>query len=166
MSFQPNDRINQIWSHPLYQEQYLLLQECEKTRIFCGHSLEHFLAVGRLMWIYNLEEEASLSKELIYAAALLHDIGRGLQYRDGIPHDRAGIMLAEKILPECGFQQEEIRPVLTAIGEHRQSGKGSQTDRLGAYLYRADKACRNCMVCPAEKECNWSEEKKNLMIKD
>ncbi|MCQ2509486.1 MAG: HD domain-containing protein [Lachnospiraceae bacterium] len=166
MSFQMNDRVNRIWSHPMYQEQYQLLQECEKTREFCGHTLEHFLAVGRLMWIYNLESQAGLDKELIYAAALLHDIGRGLQYKDGIPHDEAGVKLSEVILPECGFQDEEIQPILAAIGEHRQSGSKSRTALLGEYLYRADKACRNCLVCPAEKECNWSAEKKNMMIKD
>lgn len=166
MSFQKGDRINRIWSHPLYQEHYQLLQECEKTREFCGHSMEHFLDVARLMWIYNLESGSGLEKEMIYAAALLHDIGRGLQYRDQIPHDEAGVKLAAEILPECGFQEEEIQPILKAIGEHRQSGAKERSALLGEFLYRADKACRNCLVCPAEKDCNWSAEKKNMHIKD
>lgn len=162
MGFQ--ERVNRIWLHPLYQEQYQLLQECEKTREFCGHSLEHFLSVGRLMWIYNLEDQAGLSRELVYAAALLHDIGRGLQYREGIPHEEAGIRLSEKILPECGYTANEICSVLTAIGEHRGGNEGIVSEQLGAYLYKADKASRNCMTCPAEKECNWPAERKNLQI--
>ena len=38
--------------------------------------MEHFLDVARLMYIYNLEDQAGFSKEMIYAAGLLHDIGR------------------------------------------------------------------------------------------
>lgn len=166
MSFQKEDRVNRIWSHPLYQEQYRLLQECEKTREFCGHTLEHFLDVARLTWIYNLENESGLDKETVYAAALLHDIGRALQYTQGIPHEEAGIILSEKILPECGFQKEECSPILDAIRGHRQSGSAVRKDLLSEYLYKADKACRNCLVCKAEPECNWAEEKKNRIIKD
>ncbi len=166
MGFEPDDRINRIWSHPLYQEHYQLLQECEQDRIFCGHSLEHFLDVGRLMWIYNLEEGSELDKDLIYAAALLHDIGRGLQYREGIPHDEAGMELSAKILPDSGFSAEETAVVIRSIGEHRQNSSETRTDLLSSYLYRADKACRNCLICPAEKECNWSLEKKNLFIRE
>lgn len=166
MSFRKEDRVNRIWSHSLYQEQYQLLQECEKTREFCGHSLEHFLDVARLMWIYNLEAGAGLDKELIYAAALLHDIGRGLQYTEGIPHDEAGVELAKKILPECAFSEEEEAMILSAIAGHRRSKAENRTSVFGEFLYRADKACRNCMACPAEKECNWAPEKKNMIIKD
>lgn len=69
-------RIDQILSHPVFREQFALLQEAEKDRIFCRHTMEHFLDVARLMYIYNLEDQAGFSKEMIYAAGLLHDIGR------------------------------------------------------------------------------------------
>ncbi|MDO4615937.1 MAG: HD domain-containing protein [Lachnospiraceae bacterium] len=166
MSFQKDDRINQIWNHPVYQEQYRILQEVEKTRVFCGHSLEHFLSVARLMWIYNLEQKAGLDKEQVYAAALLHDIGRGMQYKEGIPHEKAGIELAERILPDCGFQKDEIRSIVSAIASHRGSNEAGEKNFLGELLYRADKACRNCMICSAEPECNWPEEKKNRVLRD
>ena len=64
-------RIDQILSHPVFQEQFALLQEAEKDRIFCRHTMEHFLDVARLMYIYNLEDQAGFSKEMIYAAGLL-----------------------------------------------------------------------------------------------
>ena len=67
-------RIDQILSHPVFREQFALLQEAEKDRIFCRHTMEHFLDVARLMYIYNLEDQAGFSKEMIYAAGLLHDI--------------------------------------------------------------------------------------------
>ena len=75
-NFLDMDRVNQIWSHPAYQEHYKKIQELESERIFCRHTPEHFLDVARLMYIYALEEHLELPKELIYAAALLHDIGR------------------------------------------------------------------------------------------
>ena len=40
----------------------------------------HLLDVARLAWIFNLEANQEISKERIYAAALLHDIGRHIQY--------------------------------------------------------------------------------------
>lgn len=47
----------------------------KKDRIFCGHDMGHLLDVARLAWIFNLEANQEISKERIYAAALLHDIG-------------------------------------------------------------------------------------------
>lgn len=83
-------RIDQILSHPVFREQFALLQEAEKDRIFCRHTMEHFLDVARLMYIYNLEDQAGFSKEMIYAAGLLHDIGRYEQMEKGTPHHLAG----------------------------------------------------------------------------
>ena len=71
-NFSDMDRVNQIWRHPVYQEHYKKIQELESERIFCRHTPEHFLDVARLMYIYALEEHLELSKERIYAAALLY----------------------------------------------------------------------------------------------
>ena len=69
------DRVNQIWNHPLYQNELNKLQLLEADREFCRHTPEHFLDVARLAYIRALEENAPVSKELIYCTALLHDIG-------------------------------------------------------------------------------------------
>ena len=87
-------RIHKIQNHPIFREQYQLLVEAEKDRIFCRHTMEHFLDVARLMYIYDLEDGAGIDKEIIYAAALLHDIGRYEQIRIGTPHHIAGAKLA------------------------------------------------------------------------
>lgn len=158
------ERIYRIQRHPVYQEQYRLLIEAEKERIFCGHSMEHFLDVARLMYIYNLEERAGLEKELIYAAALLHDIGRYEQISRGTPHHISGARIAEEIMADCGFGKEEISAVQNAIRGHRNAGSKENRDLLTAYLYRADKQSRNCFACQAEQICNWPIEKKNLNI--
>ena len=74
------ERINEISDHPLWKLHIEQLKEAEKDRIFCKHGIEHLLDVARIAYIENLEENCDISKEMIYAAALLHDIGRFLQY--------------------------------------------------------------------------------------
>ena len=155
------DRVNQIWKHPLYQTELHKLQLLEADREFCRHTPEHFLDVARLAYIRALEENYSVSKELIYCTALLHDIGRARQYEDGTPHDEAGAVIAEQILKELGFSPEEIQAIVSAI-----RGLRAETNQtiLGQLIYRADKKSRNCFSCKAEPECYWSSAKKNMTI--
>ena len=82
------------------------LAEYEKDRIFCRHGMEHLLDVARIAYIENLENNRGISKEIIYGAALLHDIGRYLQYTEGIPHEKAGEELALEILKDSGFSKK------------------------------------------------------------
>ena len=56
------DRVNQIWNHPLYQNELNKLQLLETDREFCRHTPEHFLDVARLAYIRALEENAPVSK--------------------------------------------------------------------------------------------------------
>ena len=42
--------------------------------------------------------------------------------------------------------------------------KSDKVDLPGLF-YRADKLSRNCFLCPAQEDCNWPEEKKNLEIR-
>ena len=155
------DRVNAIWNHPLYQKELKKLQKLEEKREFCRHTPEHFLDVVRLAYIQALEEERDVSKELIYCTALLHDIGRARQYEKGISHDEAGAQLAEQILTELGFTEQEKKAVVSAICGHR---KGTAQTPLGELIYTADKRSRNCFLCEAEPECYWSPEKKNMKI--
>ena len=115
-NFSNMDRVNQIWGHPVYQEHYKKIQELESERSFCRHTPEHFLDVARLMYIYALEEHLELPKELIYVAALLHDIGRAQQYQYNIPHDIAGVEIAREILTDLHFAEQEKELILYSIG--------------------------------------------------
>lgn len=119
-------RVQKLWEHPLYQEHFIKLQQSEEQRIFCNHTLAHFLDVARLTYIYSLESGAGLDKELIYAAALLHDIGRWQQISEGIPHDKAGAALAGQLLPDCGFTDIETSTIQNAILHHRTKNASSQ----------------------------------------
>lgn len=154
-------RADRIWNHPYYQECLQKISDHEKDRIFCRHTPEHFLDVARLTWIFVLEEGMSVDRELIYAAGLLHDIGRFRQYEDGTPHDEASAAIAGKLLPECGFSEEEAKLVVGMIASHR---KKHHEKRLYELFYRADKMSRSCFSCPAQEACDWSAEKKNLAV--
>ena len=152
------ERVNQILQHTLYQSCRRQIDEKEKDRIFCGHDMGHLLDVARLAWIFNLEANQEISKERIYAAALLHEY-----HVDGFKLLGAGLPIAEQILTDCGFYPEEMKEILYAIENHRNK-EMLKRDDLAGILYRADKMSRCCFGCRAEKECNWSTEKKNMEI--
>lgn len=158
------DRINQILHHPLWQETMKDLGILEQGRIFCRHDIVHLLDVARIACLENLESGLGIPKELIYGAALLHDLGRAAQYREGTPHHQASAELALRILPECGFSPAETDRIVDAIRSHRKDETVGDIS-LSGLLYRADKASRLCLFCNAREGCNWSDEKKNLTLK-
>ena len=161
------DRVNAIWKHPVYQEYYHRLEKLEEDRSFCRHQMPHLLDVARIARIRSLEAGMELDADVIYAAAILHDIGKSLQYDEKIPHETAGVRIAGKILDsldgEAAFTEEEKRMILTAIRGHRRLRQDPEP--LERLLYESDKASRMCLACPAERMCDWSEEKKNMEIK-
>lgn len=156
------ERVNQILRHPAFRRTLGEIDRLEADRAFCGHGLDHLLSVARLMLIFAREEGLDLPRELIYAAALLHDIGRGAQYTDGTPHEDAAMDLVLPILADCGFGLGEAAPIVYAILDHR---KGENPADLSRLLYQADKLSRPCFACPAEGQCDWPRERKNLTLK-
>ena len=117
-------RVNAIFRHPLYQTYYRRLEEAEQGRIFCRHQMTHLMDVARIAYIRSLEEGLGLDREVIYAAAVLHDIGKVLQYEEGIPHEITGEKIAAEILDglagENAFSETEKTMILTAIRGHRK----------------------------------------------
>lgn len=158
-------RVNDILHLPEYQKAYHAIQDLEKDRTFCGHDMVHFLNVARLSQIYNLKEGAGIEQELLYAAALLHDIGRHLQYLEGIPHHKGSASLAAPMMKACGFAESEICQVTDAILSHR-GPKSAKKNAFSWILYRADKASRCCFSCNVQAACDWPDEKKNMSICD
>lgn len=157
-------RIDKILNHDLFKECLSKTYAYEEERIFCRHNMEHFLSVARIAHILNLKQKLKIKKAWIYAAALLHDIGRFRQYEDGTPHEKASGEIAPLILKECGFEKEEIEQITGAILNHRNSSIEEEKSFRGI-LYRADKLSRSCYFCPAEKECDWKKEKKNRKLR-
>lgn len=157
------DRVNKIITNPLWNDAILDIECSEMNRVFCRHGIEHFIDVARLMYIENLEENFNIDKEIIYAAALIHDIGRSSKYSKGLDHEEAGALLAEEILKACDFSCEEITMIKEAILAHRNT-ETKNSDGLNGLLYRADKKSRMCLFCQANEQCKWSEEKMNLKV--
>ena len=102
--------------------------------------------VARITYILLLESDGLVSfcqdnnlsslqaaKEVVYAAGILHDIGRWRQYETGEDHSIIGAEMAEEILGRAVFSPQEIRIITRAIREHREQRQGMSL--LGALLY-------------------------------
>ncbi len=159
-------RVDAVWRAAAFQAHLTRIDELEDAREFCRHGAAHLLDVARIMWIANLEQGLGLDRELVYATALLHDIGRDEQYETGIPHDVASERIACEILtalPEgVRFSAAELTQIRRAILGHR--GLRADASVLEELLYRADKASRACFTCAARAACNWSEDKMNPAV--
>lgn len=156
------ERFQKIVWHEKYKETYERLQQLEIDRKFCGHDIEHFLSVARISYLMILEKRLPVSKDIIYATALLHDLGRADQYEKGISHEEAGAILAEEILTDCGYTREERKFMTDTILRHRDMKEESES--FASIFYRADKLSRDCIHCKARQECYWPEEKKTTSI--
>lgn len=157
------NRYNRIINSKSFQTILEELEELEADRIFCRHGLGHLLDVCRIAYILNLENDYGYDKDIIYAAGLLHDIGRVRQYRYGEDHHTAGITDAGIILDESGYSDDEKALIISAISAHGSPDTDSicKDTTFAGLLYEADKKSRNCFLCKASIECNWSDDKKN-----
>ena len=150
------ERYQKIYKHPVYQKMLDNIKKAEQNRIFCLHGTEHCLDTARIAYILALEEKLDIKKDIIYAAALLHDIGRYGEKE----HNIESAEIAVKIMSECGYSTEERNEVTNAIRLHRSENISG----LAYVLSRADKLSRNCFECSAINECYWPEEKLNRNI--
>lgn len=90
------------------------------------------LAIGRKM-------DARI--DILAAAALLHDIGRGEETasRGAICHALRGAELADPFLQELNFSRDEIAAILHCIRSHRFRGKEKPLSLEARILFDADK---------------------------
>ena len=153
-------RVEYILSTPAYKDYVEQIRRREETRRFCRHERNHFWETARTAYILYLSGEVpcpelepfapEVVKEMIYAAAFLHDVGRFLEYDDpSLDHAVESEILARPLLAEAGFSHEEMPLILSAIAHHRKKD-GVGFDLL---LYRADKESRPCYDCPALGDC-------------
>lgn len=161
-------RVQAIIEEPAFAEVLAAIDAAEADRVFCRHGLPHLLDVARVAWILNLEREAGLEREVVYAAALLHDVGRAAQYTTGESHEMAGERLAAAILDalpvDLRFSAATRADILGAVREHRGAGTGEEDSSLAALIREADHRSRPCFACSARSACNWTDERKNLSI--
>jgi len=146
-------RVNRLLEYEDYIHYMEKISRFEKERHFCKHGFEHGLNVARVAYAYLLEKgEGILPKELVYAAAFLHDIGRWVEYQTGEDHAEVSARLALPLLEACQFSAEDIQVILQGIREHRRSPEDNLS-RLGEALARADDWARDCRHCSAQTLC-------------
>lgn len=147
-------RVNQILQHELYEEYCAKNKLAEAQRIYCRHGSDHALSVARIAYIYLLEsEDTSLSKEIVYAAGILHDIGRWVEYEaQEEDHALVGARLAIPILRESGFSGQEVEIITQGIREHRLQPSEAKSV-LGQALAHADDWARDCKNCESKVSC-------------
>jgi len=92
-------RINRIVANPEYKLYLQKNSSAEENRPFCTHQFGHLLSVARLTYMLLLEDGCPfISREMAYAAGLLHDIGRWHEYQTETDHAQYSAELAEAIL--------------------------------------------------------------------
>lgn len=151
-------RVNAVLENELFRRALAKIEACEEGRVFCRHGLPHLLDTARIMSILALKEGKALPQEEIYACALLHDIGR----ESGAEHASKSAALAEKILPQCGFDEKECARICEAIAEHGHDKEGNSA--LAELLCRADRLSRPCFACAAVGDCYWTEKNREIVI--
>lgn len=158
---QAMERIQPVLQHPMYRDALQRIDALEHDRIYCRHGLPHLLDVARMAALLAVDRGAAYPRDVIYAAALLHDVGRLKQYTTGQPHAQAGIPLAAEILRDTAFTAEEQAEILQAVGQHQT---GAAPDSLAQIIFEADHASRMCFACPAADSCYWPEGQRNHTV--
>ena len=173
------EKVNEIFQNKKFISYAQEIKKIEQDRIFCKHGIEHSLDVARIAYIKVLENNLDFSKEVIYSIALLHDLGRVVEYKENIPHNKAGFKIAQEILSETNFSNKEKAQIINAILKHRGSLKYDDIYykdnldkdeienilKLSEIILLSDKESRMCFNCKAEDKCYWDKEKKNFNIK-
>ncbi len=159
-----NNRIDMIMHHPLFVEAMKIIEEAEEHRIYCKHGFDHCLDVARICYIMSKEACCTLEKDVIYAAAFLHDIGRSKEYTEGTSHEEAGVGLARQILADSYFSEDETEEICTAILYHKRANSHTDAKMLEKLLQKADKYSRKCFSCDAIDSCYWPEQMKNKTV--
>lgn len=157
------DRIKLLFCNETFKAYMQKIEELEINRRFCTHKLEHGIDVARIAYIMNLEQNLGFAKDIIYATALLHDIGRVCEYESNEDHRIASVRIAEELLSQCDFCEPEIAQICSAISAHKKQSE-DRKETLEFLIYRADKLSRNCFKCDVYDECYWDESIKNNSI--
>jgi len=100
-----------------------------------AHDFDHILRVLHLVERIGVAEGADM--EILRTAALLHDIGRAEEIRDGVCHAEIGAEKAREVLAE--WPPDKVEAVAHAIATHRFRNDAAPQTLEARILYDADK---------------------------
>lgn len=161
VGYSMNRRINLIVKHPEYVKCQDIINTYENDRLFCKHDIFHALDVARIFYLQVLEQGVKIKKDIVYAVALLHDIGRADEYKDSIPHHLASVNISKAILGDCDYRPDEIKLIADIISKHRETLEASPINLL---FFESDKMSRLCFQCSSSQQCKWEQDRKNTII--
>jgi len=105
---------------------------------FPSHDFSHVLRVQRLCKVIGEAENADML--ILYAAALLHDLGREAERKNpSVDHAEKSAEIARTLLEKVHFPRDKIPAVLYAIKVHRFSKGASPTTLEARILQDADR---------------------------
>ena len=104
-----------------------------------SHDWEHTQRVLNLCMHIGKKENANM--EILQLAAILHDIGRGLQDKSNgkICHAEKGAILAKGLLKRYNVDEGKINEIIHCIESHRFRNNKAPETREAKILYDADK---------------------------
>jgi len=117
------------------------------------HDFSHTQRVLNLCM--HIGEEEGADTQILYAAALLHDIGREQGDANGLCHAEVSAKMARPILEKAGFPPEKIEPVIHCIATHRFRGDAIPFSLEAKILFDCDKldAIGAIGICRAYAYC-------------
>jgi len=121
----------------------------EMDRKFCKHDVTHAYEVFSMAQKLNIRNNLGFDKDVVFAAAMLHDIGRAEEAKN---HAIASSKLAVPILEKAGYDSFEIKQIIKAIKHHSKKLE-KNSDPLADLLFEADKKSRDCESCKAKSKC-------------
>lgn len=102
------------------------------------HDFDHVLRVYELCQTIGTRENANW--RVLHAAALLHDAcGAAPGSQERMEHHLASALLAERVLQEKGWSEEDIQAVTHCIRAHRYRGTEKPQSLEARVLFDADK---------------------------
>lgn len=107
------DISQELLKNQRYQELIKLTSENDSA-----HDLDHHIRVRK--YALQIGEQESADLEILEAAAMLHDIARGLETTGRVEdHLLTGAEISKEILAEIDYLKEKIEPVSYAISVHQ-----------------------------------------------
>ena len=158
-----------IHTHPKVRLYVRMADASLESIGYTEHGERHVGLVSRIA--YNVLKRMGRPErqaELAGIAGILHDIGNAVN-RDH--HAQTGAVMAMQLLTEFGMPDEEILPVIAAIGNHHEND-GDPVNDIAAALILADKSdvhrtrVRNpdMIKFDIHDRVNWAVEKSFLNV--